>query len=422
MTAAQQHTRVWLNGSVYSPADPFATALLVTGSTLAWVGSDDAARSVAGPQAVPGDLRAAVVTPAFVAHHRVTGASRDTGSLPCTEQGYGAVELLGADAEALAAAAEQVAADGAHALPVLVRPVTGEADVAASELPSPALGFDAAAYTDPAALRDAARRHLVACTRAGIQAVLVLPGHPSGVHSSGGSSTAGGGAASGAATTVGAGSAGSSPASDTPGDGAAASSCDQAGTAPDAVTNALLEAARGAREETGERAFRARGHRLVGVGPLDDEQCRRLAELNLTVSCRAGAAPLRELSRAGVPVTLMTDASNPWSAVKDALEAPEERLRTSARAAFLALTRGAWRAHPGGSALAGQLVPGAEATLAVWDAESVMVQQAQGTGASWSTDPRARTPVLPALDDARLPRCEATLVAGELVAGTEPRP
>ncbi|RLY95031.1 hypothetical protein EAE32_07960 [Kocuria tytonicola] len=421
MTAAQQHTRVWLNGSVYSPADPFATALLVTGSTLAWVGSDDAARSVAGPQVTPGDLRAAVVTPAFVAHHRVADASRDAGALPRTEQGYGAVELLGADAEALAAVAEQVVAGGAHALPVLVRAVTGEAEIATSELPSPALGFDAAARTDSAELRDAARHHLVACTRKGIQAVLVLPERPAGAHSNGGSPTTGGGSTSGVAPTTETGSAGvGSPlTADTPGGGAAASS---SGLAPDAVTNALLEAAQGARDEVGERAFRARGHRLVGVGPLDDEQCRRLAELNLTVSCRAGAAPLRELSRAGVPVTLMTDASNPWSAVKDALEAPEERLRTSARAAFLALTRGAWRAHPGGSALAGQLVPGAEAALAVWDAESVMVQQAQGTGASWSTDPRARTPVLPALDDARLPRCEATLVAGELVAGTEPRP
>ena len=121
-------------------------------------------------------------------------------------------------------------------------------------------------------------------------------------------------------------------------------------------------------------------------------------------------------------MTLLTDAANPWSAVKSALEAPHERLRTSARAAFLALTRGAWRVQPGAAPLAGQLAPGSEATLAVWDAESVMVQQAQGTGSSWSTDPRARTPVLPALDDARLPRCEATVVAGTLVSGDEPRP
>ncbi|MDO4919487.1 hypothetical protein [Kocuria sp.] len=417
MTTKQPESRVWLNGSVYSPADPFATGILMTGATVAWVGSDDAARAMAGPGVTPGDLRAAVVTPAFVAHHRLhhapgrssragggtahpaphgaegTGGTTPGGAqaaaspfagLPRTAQGYGAVELLGPDASALAAAAERVAADGAHPLPVLVRAAVEGADIDVSTLPSPALGFDAATVPGPTGVREAARQHLVACTRAGIQAVLVLPTPEDGDHGTG------------------------------EGNGTAAASSE--------VLDAVLDAADAARSETGERAFRARGHRLVEVAALDDAQCARLATLGLTVSCRPGAAPLRELARAGVPVTLLCDDPNPWTAVKAALEAPDERMRTSARAAFLALTRGAWRAHPGGPSLAGQLVPGAEATLAVWDAESVVVQQAQGTGASWSTDPRARTPVLPALDDARLPRCEATVVAGVLVSGAAPRP
>ena len=393
MTSQQPSTRVWTNGSVYSPADPFATALLVSGSTVAWVGSDDAARAMAGPDARAGDLRAAVVTPAFVAHCRVPGAGEQPAGatardLPRVSQGYGAVELLGPDADTLAEAASRVASDGAVALPVLVRPADAGTEIDPAALPSPALGLDAAADPGGRPLQDAAREHLEACTRAGIQAVLVLPSSEPVV--------------------------GGREPSDAP---SAAE-----GSAAASATEALLTAAEGAAASTGQRAFRARGHRLLGVGDLSDEQCARLAGLGLTVSCRAGEAPLRELARAGVPVTLMTDGENPWAAVKLALEAPHERLRTSARAAFLALTRGAWRAHPGGAPLAGQLAPGAEATLAVWDAESVMVQQAQGTGASWSTDPRARTPVLPALDDDRLPRCEATMVAGQLVSGTEPQP
>ena len=422
MRTAESSTRVWVNGSVYSPADPFATAVLVSGPTVAWVGSNDAARAMAGADVTPGDLLAAVVTPAFVGHHRVTGTPDDDAPLPRTAQGYGAVELLGSNVAALAAASQRVAADGAHALPVLVRAASRDTEVAAGELPSPALGFDAAAHRDPAELKEAARQHLVACTRAGIQAVLVLPdGRECLVPVAGApSDTDDAPSRPGVAETVPPG-AGSEPDEGAPG-GVAASGSGNTALTPDAVTRALLEAADAAREDVGERAFRARGHRLVGVTALSNEQCEQLAGLSLTVSCRAGAAPLRELSRAGVPVTLVTDAPNPWTAVKDALEAPEERLRTSARAAFLALTRGAWRAQPTGPALAGQLVPGAEATLAVWDAESVMVQQAQGTGASWSTDPRARTPVLPALDDERLPRCEATLVAGRLVGGAEPRP
>ncbi|MGW2673550.1 amidohydrolase family protein [Kocuria rhizophila] len=439
MTAPQPRTRVWTNGSVYSPADPFATAILISGPTVAWVGSDDAARAMAGPDVTPGDLRAAVVTPAFVGHHRVPPLERatsgvddrgeDTGgaaapgsagrdgaevapgagdparpasggapdlpaaegipdphALPGSCQGYGAVELVSCDPRALEQAAERVKADGAQPLPVLVRAATSHEDLDPSTLPSASLGFDAAGLEDTDSLRTAAREHLVACTRAGLQAVLLLPLLSEPEESP--AETAAGGAASSSGERV----------------------------------DALLDAAAEAQESTGQRTFRARGHRLVGVGDLDDAQCQRLASLGLAVSCHAGAAPLRDLSRAGVPVTLMTDAANPWSAVKTALEAPHERLRTSARAAFLALTRGAWRVQPGATPLAGQLAPGSEATLAVWDAESVMVQQAQGTGSSWSTDPRARTPVLPALDDARLPRCEATVVAGTVVSGDEPRP
>ena len=439
MTAPPSRTRAWTNGSVYSPTDPFATAILISGPTVAWVGSDDAARAMAGPDATPGDLRAAVVTPAFVGHHRVPPLERDTSgvddrgedtggaaaqgsdgrngadgatgaggparpasegapALPAAEgipdphalpracQGYGAVELVSCDLRALDQAAARVTADGARPLPILVRAASSQEDLDPSTLPSSSLGFDAAAQDDTDSLRAAAREHLVACTRAGLQAVLVLPSCPGPVES--------------------------------PGEMAASEAASSAG----ARVDALLDAAAEAQESTGQRAFRARGHRLVGVGALDDVQCERLATLGLAVSCHAGVAPLRELSRAGVPVTLMTDAANPWSAVKAALEAPHERLRTSARAAVLALTRGAWRVQPGETPLAGQLAPGSEATLAVWDAESVMVQQAQGTGSSWSTDPRARTPVLPALDDARLPRCEATVVAGALVSGDEPRP
>ncbi|WP_270258974.1 hypothetical protein [Kocuria marina] len=405
MKSEQQTVRVWVNGSVYSPADPFATAVLLDGATVAWVGSDDAARAMAGADVTPGDLRAAVVTPAFVAHHRVDG-SRE---LPRAEHGYGAVELLSSDPDALDAATREVRADGLHALPVLVRRARDTDELDPSALPSPALGFDAAPFGDPAALADVTREHLVACTRAGLQAVLVLPpsgdgaseGGPSGDGSSDESSTGGVPSENGSAGTAGQ---------------------DAASSSGDPRVDALLDAADAAAEELGGRAFHARGHRIVGVERLSEAQCERLAGLAITVSCQPGRAPLQDLSRAGVPVTLMTDDPNPWTAVKAALEAPDEHLRTSARAAFLALTRGVWRAHRGGTPLAGQLAPGAEATLAVWDAESVMVQQAQGTGASWSTDPRARTPVLPALDDSRLPRCEATVVAGALVSGVEPRP
>jgi predicted amidohydrolase YtcJ len=63
-------------GVVYSPADPFATAMVVDRGLVVWVGSDSAADVVAGPGIPVVDLRGALVTPAFVdAHVHLT----DTG-------------------------------------------------------------------------------------------------------------------------------------------------------------------------------------------------------------------------------------------------------------------------------------------------------------------------------------------------------
>lgn len=56
-------------GNVYSPADPFATAILLDGPTVAWIGSDGAALAVADGVDVVVDLRGALVTPAFVDGH-----------------------------------------------------------------------------------------------------------------------------------------------------------------------------------------------------------------------------------------------------------------------------------------------------------------------------------------------------------------
>jgi predicted amidohydrolase YtcJ len=56
-------------GDVYSPVDPFATALLVQDGTVAWVGSESAADSYARDADAVVDLAGALVTPAFVDAH-----------------------------------------------------------------------------------------------------------------------------------------------------------------------------------------------------------------------------------------------------------------------------------------------------------------------------------------------------------------
>lgn len=361
MNPEPSSTVMYLNGSVYSPVDPFASAIQVSGATVAWLGSDAAARSLAADGAVPRDVHAAVITPAFVAHRLLDGTAAEVGP----EQGYGAVELLGRDPAVLDAEVTRARESGLIPLPVLVRAVREAGEIPGLATDRPCLGFDAAGATDREDLEAALTAHLTACTRAGHQAV-ILCGGPDGDGSPG-------------------------------------------------LVATVLAAADAVTQHLGQRAFRSRGHRLVGVGALSPEHCERLADHALTVSVRPGAAPLQDLSRAGAAFTLATSEPNPWRAAQEVLQTQRPGHGASARAAFLALTRGVWRAQPDASPLAGQLAPGAQANLALWDAQSLMVQRAQGTAASWSTDPRSRTPVLPALDDPALPECELTMVAGAVV-------
>src|SRR6478752_4306107 len=60
---------LYRNGSVYTAADPFATAMLVDGDTVAWVGSEQAASSIADSSMELIDLRGALVAPGFVDSH-----------------------------------------------------------------------------------------------------------------------------------------------------------------------------------------------------------------------------------------------------------------------------------------------------------------------------------------------------------------
>jgi hypothetical protein len=71
----QARTTLYRGGSVYGAADPRATALLVAGDRIAWIGSDDAASSHADGVDAVIDLAGALVTPAFVDAHVHTSAT-----------------------------------------------------------------------------------------------------------------------------------------------------------------------------------------------------------------------------------------------------------------------------------------------------------------------------------------------------------
>lgn len=206
----------------------------------------------------------------------------------------------------------------------------------------------------------------------------------------------------------------------------------------DAGLDAALDALDLAAAEVGEQRIRAAGHRFEHVEMADAQAIQRLAKYSITVSVQPGfdaawggpgrlyeqrlgsraadTNPFASFYSAGVPICFGSDSPvtplRPWAAVRACLEHNNPSERISARAAFLGHTRAGWRAARQADPMAGQLVPGAPATFAVWDVEELMVQVADGRVQSWSTDPRARTPLLPALDTGSDPRCLQTVRDG----------
>lgn len=130
--------------------------------------------------------------------------------------------------------------------------------------------------------------------------------------------------------------------------------------------------------------------------------------------------PYAALAAAGIALALGSDAPvtplDPWGTLRAAVHHRSPGSGLSARAAFSAHTRGGWRAARVEDA--GELVPGAPASFAVWDLPGeLVVQTPDGRIAAWSTDPRSGVAGLPDLsaDD---PVCRLTVVGGQQVWST----
>jgi len=93
---------LYRNGEVYSPADPFATALLVDGDRVLFVGSDDAAEAASFGAEHVVDLEGALVVPGFVDAH-----------VHATQTGLALTGLDLSGARTLTAALDAVAAHAA---------------------------------------------------------------------------------------------------------------------------------------------------------------------------------------------------------------------------------------------------------------------------------------------------------------------
>lgn len=373
---------LYRNGAIYSTHDPFATALLIDGATVAWLGSEEAADGMAGGDVTVVDLAGALVTPGlYDSALAVPGDAVDASgpAAAATAAGYVAITTRTAAGAGLDAVAH-------------VRALATEAENPASGLPETRVWVARTLREPPDAdeLRDAVGPHLAGVEAAPDDRVdtAALTAHLI--------------AATRAGLTTG-------WTVDTPAE-------------LDAVRAALpAAAAEGA-------PLRTAGVHLAVSVDLDAEDRSVLARHGVTVLVTPSAGtplrtPLAGLAADGVPLVLGSDAWNgaggdpvsPWALVRACVQHPDPAQRLSSRAAFLALSRGGWRAAHAAHPLLGQLVPGAPASCAVWEATELMVQTPDSTVAAWSTDPRARTPLLPALDTGSDPRCLRTLRDGLVV-------
>jgi predicted amidohydrolase YtcJ len=539
LRAEPRKVTLYRNGSVYTAADPFATAMLVDGDTVAWVGSEQAATSIADASMDIIDLQGALLAPGFVDSHlhlTETGIALDSLQLGGVRSAAGILDAVAASAaglpadaivlghgwdesqwgdqalpsreeldraaggrrvylarvdahsalvsSSLADAAGLPGLDGVAPSAQVKRNAHTAARLAARQLPEQLLrGFQERALAEAAAngyvavaemaaphigstadLRAAARWNDQGDPERPLPEVLPYWGQLARSAEDARSILADLGVpVLGLAGDLNIdGSIGSRTAAlrddyaDAPGergglylsvDEAAAHvvACSELGIQAgfhvigDAGLDAALEALDLAAAEVGEQRVRAAGHRFEHVEMADSDAIARLAKYSVTVSVQPGfdAAwggpgrlyeervgpregamnPFASFYAAGVPICFGSDSPvtplNPWASVRACLEHSNPDQRISARAAFLGHTRAGWRAAKYTNPMAGQLVPGAPASFAVWEVEELMVQVADGRVQSWSTDPRARTPLLPALDTGSDPVCLQTVRDGQ---------
>ncbi|MDG5484256.1 amidohydrolase [Mycolicibacterium gadium] len=215
----------------------------------------------------------------------------------------------------------------------------------------------------------------------------------------------------------------------------------------DAAAGAVVDAFERVVELFGAPAVAACGHRLEHLEMVTEDQAHRLGVWGVFASMqpnfdalwggehgmyaqRLGPErsrslnPFALLASQGVPLAFGSDSPvtsmNPWATIRAATQHQTPGSALSARAAFAAATRGAWRAAGVRDGATGTLVPGATASYAIWDADELEVSAPSQSGSAavqrWSTDARSRVPALPRLDDA-MPHCRQTVHRGVVIHG-----
>lgn len=382
-------TRIFVDGSVYSPVDPYATALLTEDGVVRWVGSDAGAHSIADESTEVVELEGALLTPAFARALAPVGGKEPVEILEYLD----IYRAVGYHTHTLLASMD----DAADLVSALRHNIEGH---------GPA---DIRLILDASGPRVEGRGRTGVDLEELVSAIKALRPLTEGPRALPGLSLTGIHVPTGLAER-------------------------HAQVAEDAALVLSIDASEGF-AAAAEVALSIRGERpwlpirldaaySTAQDPISDEWLQKLAEgrvhLGLSVcepesdeavqalaTLAAGgegresvASVARRANAAGTSIALGSDtqlfAPGAWALVR-ALVNDEHGV--SARSAFAALTRGVYRLAHEENPFMGQLAPDTPAFVTRWRVEALMVQAPDSRVASWSTDPRARIPLLPILDD-----------------------
>lgn len=162
--------------------------------------------------------------------------------------------------------------------------------------------------------------------------------------------------------------------------------------------------------------------RLDGISSITSEYISVARDLGVALGFSSQIAEndssIRQAVAAGALIFLGSDVNQEsrvlgWELALTHVVRTRPEYQLSARATFNAMTRGVYRAVGESNPTFGQLGPQSMADVARWKVTELMVQTADDRVAAWSTDPRARIPLLPVLEKDNLPELVDLLIAGQ---------
>lgn len=342
-------TQVFLNGSVYSPADPFATAMVVAQGNVEWVGQDAGARSILDPSMRCTDLSGNLVAPAF------------------------ALAALSAEPDQVADLLDTLTQAGYISANVMLTDSTGRFEQSPATRVRyylPASKLNTGQHPDPAVKGI----YCLDSAEVTAQALEFAASHRLNL---------------------------------------------VAVPADDSVAEEFLDKLAGMDSLARMRI----GPCLGGLQSLDMSLIERAKDLNVSLGFSSdfdqSHNSYSHALSAGASAVLGSDPLRPpfalgWELMNRAVNPEQDDMAVSARAAFQSMTRAVYRAQGENNPWFGQLVPGAPAHCALWKVTELMVQTPDSRISAWSTDPRARTPLLPVLaDDVSRPELLALYNSGQ---------